>query len=164
VESLIRRERLREASIRGGHNRSDLRADDLVLIPICGATRLQLRFPKVFKQCLPHYLEYLSRRWSLFERMVLLINSKVGGSTAQSCSVKSPSSSGRPGFRAPARSPRQWETRRKVTVGRQQAKRCIRPSKAGLRASSMLDIAVGILVLASVCIFLAHAVDSYRAQ
>jgi hypothetical protein len=34
----------------------------------------------------------------------------------------------------------------------------------GLRAGSMLDIAVGILVLASVGIFLAHAVDTYRAQ
>ena len=35
---------------------------------------------------------------------------------------------------------------------------------AGLRAGSMLDIAPGVLVLASVGIFLAHAVDAYRAQ
>ena len=34
----------------------------------------------------------------------------------------------------------------------------------GLRAGSMLDIAAGVLVLASVGIFLAHAVDTYRAQ
>jgi hypothetical protein len=34
----------------------------------------------------------------------------------------------------------------------------------GLGAGSMLDIAAGVLVLASVGIFLAHAVDSYRAQ
>lgn len=33
----------------------------------------------------------------------------------------------------------------------------------GLRASSMLDIAAGILGLASVGIFLAHALDTYRA-
>jgi hypothetical protein len=33
-----------------------------------------------------------------------------------------------------------------------------------LRAGSMLDIAAGVLVLASVGIFLAHAVDTYRAQ
>jgi hypothetical protein len=31
----------------------------------------------------------------------------------------------------------------------------------GLRASSMLDIAAGVLVLASVGIFLAHAFDTY---
>jgi hypothetical protein len=34
----------------------------------------------------------------------------------------------------------------------------------GLKASSMLDIAAGILVLASVVIFLAHAVDTYRPE
>jgi hypothetical protein len=34
----------------------------------------------------------------------------------------------------------------------------------GLRANSMLDFAAGILVLASAGIFLAHAVDTYRAQ
>jgi hypothetical protein len=34
----------------------------------------------------------------------------------------------------------------------------------GLRASSMLDVAVGILVLASVGIFLAHSLDAYRPQ
>jgi len=34
----------------------------------------------------------------------------------------------------------------------------------GLRASSMLDVAAGILVLASVGIFLAHTLDAYRAQ
>jgi hypothetical protein len=33
-----------------------------------------------------------------------------------------------------------------------------------LRAGSMLDIAAGILGLASVGIFLAHAVETYRAQ
>ena len=33
-----------------------------------------------------------------------------------------------------------------------------------LRASSMLDVAAGILVLASVGIFLAHTLDAYRAQ
>jgi hypothetical protein len=33
-----------------------------------------------------------------------------------------------------------------------------------IRAGSMLDIAAGILGLASVGIFLAHALDTYRAQ
>jgi hypothetical protein len=33
-----------------------------------------------------------------------------------------------------------------------------------IRASSMLDVAAGILVLASVGIFLAHTLDAYRAQ
>jgi hypothetical protein len=33
-----------------------------------------------------------------------------------------------------------------------------------LWAGSMVDIAAGVLVLASVGIFLAHAVDTYRAQ
>jgi hypothetical protein len=34
----------------------------------------------------------------------------------------------------------------------------------GLRSGSMLDFAAGVLVLASVAIFMAHAVDTYRAQ
>jgi len=33
-----------------------------------------------------------------------------------------------------------------------------------IKASSMLDVAAGILVLASVGIFLAHTLDAYRAQ
>jgi hypothetical protein len=33
-----------------------------------------------------------------------------------------------------------------------------------IRAGSMLDIAAGILGLASVGIFLAHALDTYRAE
>ena len=46
----------------------------------------------------------------------------------------------------------------------------VKPNRAyfhhwvGLKAGSMLEFAAGILGLASVGIFLAHAVDTYRAQ
>jgi hypothetical protein len=49
-------------------------------MPICGATRLQLRFPKVLAFLIISNIS--AGGWSLFERMVLLINSKVGSSTA----------------------------------------------------------------------------------
>jgi hypothetical protein len=97
--------------------------------------------------------------------MVLLIDSKVGSSTAQSCSVKSPASSGPAGVSSPGALTK--------TIGKRDERSQLVASKPngayvqvgpGLRASSMLDIAEAILVLASVCIFLAHAVDTYRAQ
>ena len=49
-------------------------------------------------------------------------------------------------------------------LGVQSNRAYVQRGAESLRASSMLDVAAGIVVLASVGIFLAHALDAYRAQ
>jgi len=69
-------------------------------------------------------------------------------------------------FYARDRSPAPDDTHGIVLTPISEFNRDVHMSKIGpgLRASSMLDVAAGILVLASVGIFLAHTLDAYRAQ
>jgi hypothetical protein len=66
----------------------------------------------------------------------------------------------------PEHPPRRAQDRWAKCRGQSSTNRTVHTSNIGpgLRASSMLDIAAGFLLLVSVGIFVAHAVDTYRTQ